>query len=99
MGTSLWDVVRGFEKHEGNGATRFIDEGMEPIVVYMRDQIVGESKLASTSLKSLGLISGRGLLRLNQREKTPPENAAVMDVDATATIAAAAAAAAATMST
>ena len=38
--------------------------------MYMRDQICGEGRLKSTSLKSLGLISGRGLLRINQRQKT-----------------------------
>ena len=79
---------------------------MEPVIVYMRDQICGETRLKSTSLKSLGLISGRGLLRLNQRQKTQDSTPtsvaaassdAAMDVDAasvtatTSTVAAAAA--------
>ena len=47
---------------------------MEPVVVYMRDQICGENRLKATTLKALGLISGRGLLRLNHREKPAEED-------------------------
>ena len=56
---------------------------MEPVIVYMRDQICGETRLKSTSLKSLGLISGRGLLRLNQRQRTQ-ESVAATAASATA---------------
>jgi len=104
---TLWEVLRGFEKEEPSAVVSLLDsQEMEPVIVYMRDQICGETRLKSTSLKSLGLISGRGLLRLNQRQKTQDSSPtsvaaassdAAMDVDAasvtatTSTVAAAAA--------
>ena len=63
---------------------------MEPIIVYMRDQICGETRLRKTTLKAIGLISGRGLLRLNQREKTSAETS--MEVEESASNATAASA-------
>lgn len=37
------------------------------VAIYMRTEIVGE-KMRDVSLKDLGLVSGRGLLRLVQRD-------------------------------
>jgi len=71
---SLWDVLGGFEKQEPNAVEAIARKGMEPVVVYMRDQICGENRLKATTLKALGLISGRGLLRLNHREKPAEED-------------------------
>ena len=59
---------------------------MEPVIVYIRDQICGENRLKSTSLKSLGLISGRSLLRVNQRQK-PDDGSSSASTSSSATAA------------
>jgi len=94
---SLWDIIKGFERQEGTTFDSVIRDGMEPVIVYMRDQICGEAQLRKTSLKAIGLISGRGLLRLNQREKTPAETS--MDVGEPISLAASNSTAAATSAT
>merc|ERR1719397_286135 len=38
-------------------------EDQEPVMVYMRKEIVGRQELESVSLRTLGLIQGRGLFR------------------------------------
>jgi len=38
-------------------------EGEKPVVVYMRREVVGEDELNATTLKTLGLTQGKGLLR------------------------------------
>lgn len=37
-------------------------------VVYMRRQVIGEEELRRTALKDLGLLSGRGIVRLEKRK-------------------------------
>jgi len=64
---SLWQVIEAFEEQEGNPLTGTDD--VEPVVIFMRDQICGTVRLKKTTLKSIGLISGRGLLRLLHRPK------------------------------
>merc|ERR1719278_1732582 len=49
-------------KLEGN-----IPNGHEPVVIYMRKEIVGLENLSKTSLKMLGLASGSAVLRLIHR--------------------------------
>jgi len=39
------------------------EAGEEPVVVYMRREVVGQQELNSTTLKTLGLTQGKGLLR------------------------------------
>lgn len=41
------------------------EENWEPCIVYVRQEILGHSKLSTTSLKSVGLISGSAVLRLS----------------------------------
>ena len=55
-------------KLEGN-----IPNGHEPVVIYMRKEIVGLETLSKTSLKMLGLAGGSAVLRLIHRN---PENVA-----------------------
>jgi len=38
-------------------------EGEEPVIVYMRREVAGQKELERTTLRSLGLVSGKGLLR------------------------------------
>ena len=42
-------------------------EGQEPVVIYMRQEVVGDADLALTSLKKLGLTAGSAVLRLLHR--------------------------------
>lgn len=50
------------------------DKDKVPVVVYMRREVVGMDAMRSTTLRSLGLTSGRALLRLSMREsETHPE--------------------------
>ena len=49
-------------KLEGN-----IPNGHEPVVIYMRKEIVGLESLSKTSLKMLGLAGGSAVLRLIHR--------------------------------
>jgi tether containing UBX domain for GLUT4 len=65
---TLWNVLQDFEKQE-NGPLLGADD-TEPVIIYLRDQISGTSRLKQTSLKSVGLISGRAVLRLLNRPKT-----------------------------
>ncbi len=41
-----------------------VPDELEPIVIYMRQEIIGQQALSETSLKSLGLTSGSAVLRL-----------------------------------
>ena len=52
--SSLWDILEHFEQ------TSVTD----PAIVYMRQQVVGREQLLATSLKALGMSSGRVSLRL-----------------------------------
>lgn len=54
--TTLLDIVKELSPDEA-------DLSSNPVIIYMRTDVQGES-LATTSLKTLGLTSGRGLLRL-----------------------------------
>ncbi|XP_075158750.1 tether containing UBX domain for GLUT4 [Haematobia irritans] len=40
-----------------------------PVVVYMRQTIVGTENIASTTLKSLGILEGKALLRLTNKKE------------------------------
>jgi tether containing UBX domain for GLUT4 len=44
-----------------------MDDSAEPVIIYMRQEIIGEQALASTSLKKLGLTGGSAVLRLIHR--------------------------------
>jgi len=39
------------------------EEGEQPVVVYMRKEVIGQSELDITTLRSLGLTCGKGLFR------------------------------------
>jgi len=56
--SSLLDVVHAFPDKLGEK-----QEGEEMVVVYMRNEVVGQQSLSSTSLRTLGLTSGKGLFR------------------------------------
>uniref|UniRef100_A0A1A9WAS4 UBX domain-containing protein n=1 Tax=Glossina brevipalpis TaxID=37001 RepID=A0A1A9WAS4_9MUSC len=54
---NLWQVVAQL----GDG---YIQTYENPVVIYTRQEIIGKQKMSETTLKSLGIIEGRALLRL-----------------------------------
>jgi hypothetical protein len=64
--TSLWDVLIQHKLDSSPG-------GMEPCLSYMRLEVSGEKSLRSTQLRSIGLSSGRGVLRLSHRTVSKSE--------------------------
>ncbi|XP_035695127.1 tether containing UBX domain for GLUT4-like isoform X1 [Branchiostoma floridae] len=74
--TNLWDVVRHFETQPGSPhagkLTSASAADIHPVCVYMREEIIGESALQSTSLRNLGLTSGSAILRLVHRKVDDP---------------------------
>lgn len=56
---TLWDVITNLCPNEAN-----LDQ--HPVVIYTRNEIYGES-LITTSLRSLGIMGGRAMLRLIHR--------------------------------
>lgn len=55
---TLGDVVGKWRAKLGEPAP-----GEEPVVVYMRREVVGQEELITTTLKTLGLTQGKGLFR------------------------------------
>lgn len=55
-GTTLMEIIKSLAPEESDLSTN-------PVIIYMRTDVQGE-KLETTTLKTLGLTSGRGLLRL-----------------------------------
>ena len=51
--TTLKDIVR-----QAQGTDKVGGEGEEPVVVYMRREIVGEEELGKVNLRGLGIVSG-----------------------------------------
>jgi len=56
--STLGDVVSKWRAKLGEPAP-----GEEPVVVYMRREVVGQEELNTTTLKTLGLTQGKGLFR------------------------------------
>jgi len=56
--TSLREIFAKWEQNVGERK-----EAEVPVMVYMRQEIVGEDEMQRTSLRSLGLTKGRGLFR------------------------------------
>ncbi|XP_046995086.1 tether containing UBX domain for GLUT4 [Schistocerca americana] len=57
---NLWDIVQKLCP-EGT------DISSNPVVIYMRSEVVGVQKLRETTLRNLGITGGRAMLRLIQR--------------------------------
>lgn len=60
--TTLWDVIKGTVGQVP------VEKGHSVVCVYMRKEVIGESELKSTTLRSLGLTSGRAAVRVFVRE-------------------------------
>lgn len=59
---TLWDVILG------TVGQLPVEAGFSVVCVYMRKEVVGESDLKATTLRSLGLIGGRAAVRVFVRE-------------------------------
>ncbi|XP_066291914.1 tether containing UBX domain for GLUT4-like [Branchiostoma lanceolatum] len=74
--TTVWDVLRHFESQPGSPHTGKLTStsatDVHPVCVYMREEIIGENALQSTSLRTLGLTSGSAILRLVHRKVDDP---------------------------
>ena len=65
--TTLWEAVErsGFEKEASDKPES--DDAAVPVIVYMTREVVGEDSLKETTLRRLGLVGGRALVRLSYR--------------------------------
>lgn len=78
---SLWDVLEHWESQPGSVhkdqlmAARPENDGQlaHPVCVYMRQEIIGEPALKSTTLHSLGLAGSKALIRIIHRVADLPE--------------------------
>ncbi|XP_073832606.1 tether containing UBX domain for GLUT4 [Musca autumnalis] len=60
--TNLWTVV------EELAGVDELKKYESPVIMYMRQDIMGKDKLEKTALKSLGILEGRALLRLANKK-------------------------------
>lgn len=58
---NLWTVL---EQLAGDELAKY----ESPVVMYMRQDVMGKDKLETTTLKSLGILEGRALLRLANKK-------------------------------
>ncbi|XP_060074813.1 tether containing UBX domain for GLUT4-like [Ylistrum balloti] len=77
--TSLWDILVHWEekpdstcKGELTKVDMSHDPPIQPVCIYMREEVIGEMALIATNLRKLGLTSGNAVIRLTHRavEKT-----------------------------
>jgi len=79
---SLWEILSYWQSEIGENLLELRDEGgnvMEPVCIYIRREVVGEDSLKSTTLRSLGLTSGKAILRLNYRAANRPVQQAYVE--------------------
>lgn len=55
--STVWDVVEKLFKSQSKGYD-------SPVIVYMRSEVIGIEQLQRTTLKSLGILEGRAMMRL-----------------------------------
>ncbi|XP_006814773.1 tether containing UBX domain for GLUT4-like [Saccoglossus kowalevskii] len=77
--TTLWEILEHWESQQDGAEARFTkcsDETsvppLHPVCIYMRREIIGEKALRATSLKALGLTSGRAIIRFLHRATELP---------------------------
>jgi len=56
LSDSLWGVIKKLCPDEA-------DPNSNPVIIYMRSEVSGVKALEETTLRSLGLIGGRAMLR------------------------------------
>lgn len=72
--TTLWDLLQHWESKSENispGQLTATDSSSvpptHPVCIYMREEVIGEMALQSTSLRKLGLTGGKAALRVAHR--------------------------------
>ncbi|XP_069124514.1 tether containing UBX domain for GLUT4-like [Argopecten irradians] len=72
--TSLWDILVHWEQKPDSaykGELTKVDvthnPPIQPVCIYMREEVIGEMALTVTSLRKLGLTSGNAVIRLIHR--------------------------------
>ncbi|XP_030369491.1 tether containing UBX domain for GLUT4 [Scaptodrosophila lebanonensis] len=63
-GSTLWQVVL-------NLCSAQMDSYESPVIIYMRSEVIGKEQMQQTTLKSLGILEGRVMMRLI--DKKPEE--------------------------
>ncbi|XP_052791163.1 tether containing UBX domain for GLUT4-like [Mya arenaria] len=73
-GTTLWELLQHWEgQEEGKyaGKLAYVDSSttppLQPVCIYMREEVTGEFALQETLLRTLGLTGGRAVIRLLHR--------------------------------
>lgn len=54
---SLWQVIEELDSDA-------LKSYSSPVAIYMRQEIIGKERMAETTLKSLGIIEGRAMVRV-----------------------------------
>lgn len=78
--TTLWEVVNHWEESRELIVQNPNGEDVDPGCVYMRNEIIGMPKLEETTLRNLGLTSGKAVLWLIFRSKGNVNVQAFVDV-------------------
>ncbi|TDG42429.1 hypothetical protein AWZ03_011150 [Drosophila navojoa] len=55
--TNVWTVVNEL-------CSSHLEEYESPVIIYMRSEVIGVEKMRETTLKSLGILEGRAMMRL-----------------------------------
>ncbi|XP_070580251.1 tether containing UBX domain for GLUT4-like [Ptychodera flava] len=80
--TSLWQILEHWDQQQSvnqdrGKLTQVPDESsvpsLQPVCIYMRQEVIGEKALKRTTLKSLGLTSGRAIIRFLHRAVELPQ--------------------------
>ncbi|XP_022315827.2 tether containing UBX domain for GLUT4-like [Crassostrea virginica] len=84
-GTSLWDILQHWENTDSaqKGNLCKTDPSTTPptqtTCIYMREEVIGEIALQSTTLKKLGLTGGKAVIRLVHRPVDDETMAEILD--------------------
>ncbi|XP_063961575.1 tether containing UBX domain for GLUT4-like [Lytechinus pictus] len=76
--SSLWDILQHWDGQSSDRPSLTCppsDSGtsVHPICIYMTEEVIGEEWLKATTLRGLGLMGGRAIIRLLHREvELPP---------------------------
>lgn len=65
---SIWDMVNSWDITRALIMSTTLEQGLVPVCVYMRSEIAGQEALARTTLRSLGLVGGKAMIRLFFRQ-------------------------------
>ncbi|KAK3608201.1 hypothetical protein CHS0354_039217 [Potamilus streckersoni] len=83
-GTTLWEILCHWEqkpdspyKNKLTSIDSSQNPSIQPVCIYMREEVIGEMALKDTSLRTLGLTGGKTVIRLLHR---PVEDAVLAEI-------------------